>query len=299
MRVYNLSLLFVLLSSALLVVADSDPRLTVNPNDYDTLSLPNTDTIPLDYSEFEQEDKILERRRGGGGRGGGGGSRSGSGRNGGVGGVGVGGGVGRGGQTQRTSSNKFSKGQNYGSKTNSASNSNVGGSTSAGSGSPRSFGSYYGGGAVVPYSAGRRSNSGIVPVVLAGAALGAISGLLIAGAFAYPFTRQYNFHNDTSGRNERLPVTCICEKYQVCGCDETGDEKFLNQMYNQASDTDPWVSKVADLNGRRTLILNGTLMNGTTAPGGSDDENAAMALNINWKANAAILMAVVAALTVV
>lgn len=70
-------------------------------------------------------------------------------------------------------------------------------------------------------------------------------------------------------------------------------------MYNQASNTEPWVSKVADLNGRRTLILNGTLMNGTTAPGGSNDENGAMALNINWKVNTAILMVVVAALTVV
>jgi hypothetical protein len=229
MRAYNLTLLFVLLSSALLVVADSDPRLS-NSNNYDTQSLPNINSVSLPNSESEQHENILEKRRGGGGRGGG--STGGSGRNGGgrpagppartnrydhwfsrPGGsrvVGYRGGA----RTQRTSP-KSTKGQYYGSKTNSGSNSNSGGSTSAGSGSPRGFGSYYGGGAAVPYSAGKKSNSGIVPIVLAGAALGAVSGLLVAGAFAYPFNRQYNFHNDTSGRNERLPVTCICEQYKV------------------------------------------------------------------------------------
>lgn len=232
MRAYNLTLLFVLLSSALLVVADSDPRLT-DSNNYDTQSLPNINSDSLPNSESEQHENILEKRRGGGGRGGGGGgSKGGSGRNGGgrpagppsrtnrydhwfsrPGGsrvVGYRGGA----RTQRTSP-KSTKGHYSGPKANSGSNSNSGGSTSAGSGSPRSFGSYYGGGAAVPYSAGKKSNSGIVPIVLAGAALGAVSGLLVAGAFAYPFNRQYNFHNDTDGKNERLPVTCICEQYKV------------------------------------------------------------------------------------
>ncbi|KAL1958874.1 hypothetical protein VTO42DRAFT_3711 [Malbranchea cinnamomea] len=207
----------------------------------------------------------LERRRGGGGgRGGGSGGGSG-GRSGGGGSSG-----GRGGSTPPGSSP----------------NSNIGGKSHSGSGSPRSYGggSYYAGGSSVPYTAGLRSPLGIVPFFLPLGALAFFPGIWLYGAYAYLMSHTYHYHNSASGKNDTLPITCLCQQYSVCGCDDNRNSTYLNSLFN---DTDangiPRNSStlvVANVNGTTGIYINGTLRNGTTAPDPSIRDDGAVPVKL-------------------
>lgn len=224
-------------------------------------------------SEIVSPDHTLERRKGGGGRSGG--SSSGS------------------------SSSSSSGGSSGGSSGRTSTSSNSGGSTSAGSGSPRSYGGgrYYAGGVAVPYSAGKRTPKGLTPgLLLAPAAVLLIMpGLWLYSAYPYYYTNPYRFYNQsadndndndrrslwirqTQGRNESLPVVCLCQEYSVCGCEENEDQQYLDELVGNGSYAalDKSLVTVSDVNGTRTLVLNGTLPNGTTAPGGEDGAAASL-----------------------
>ncbi|CAO2657932.1 Nn.00g071920.m01.CDS01 [Neocucurbitaria sp. VM-36] len=210
-------------------------------------------------------DHTLEKRKGGGGRGGGGGS-SGGGRSGGS----------SSGGSSRTSSSSFS-----------------GGSTRSGSGPSRAFGNgrYYGGGAAVPYSAGSRTPKGL----LAGALiapfliLAVFPGIWLYNVYPYHYNNPYRFYNQSAinntnsnskratGANETLPVLCLCQEFSVCGCDENDDQQYLDDLVGNGSyaSLNKTLVTVSDVNGTKTLVLNGTLPNGTTAPGGTDDDEGA------------------------
>jgi len=227
----------------------------------DAASLPNTDALSIfqgrssnapQSSEILASEHALERRKGGGGRGGGSsGGSSGGGRTGG-----------------------------------STGGSTGGGATRGGSGPPRTFGGggYYGGGAATPYRAGGRTPKGLIagaliaPVLL----LAVMPGLWLASVYPYHFNNPYRFNNETdpNGANTTLPVLCLCQENSPCGCDENSDTQYINDLVGNGSY--PALNKtlvtVADVNGTRTLVLNGTLPEGTTAPGG--DESAAMPLHV-------------------
>jgi hypothetical protein len=169
-------------------------------------------------------------------------------------------------------------------------------------------GRYYGGGATTPYTAGSRSPLGIaaVPLALGVAALAVYPGLWIYGAYAYPYSHPYTFYNRTAsanstnstntrrdildeyptllirqsedtGVNETKPVTCLCAMYAECGCDDNGNTTFLDSIIGDGTYSNLNLSlvNVADINGTSTIVLNGTLPNGTTASGGTDNANAA------------------------
>ncbi|KAJ4128286.1 hypothetical protein NW754_002278 [Fusarium falciforme] len=193
------------------------------------------------------EHELFKRRGGGGGGrgGGGGGSQSGS-RSGG-------------------SSSSF---KNNG---GSSRTSNVGGGSRGGSGPQPNFagGRYYPGGAVAPYRSGNRSpGGGILPFVLVGSALAFWPGVWLYGAYMYPYTHQYHFHNDTSDRDEIRDVVCGCGQYEVCGCDDNNDTAYYDQLIGNGS----WealnksVVTVAEYKGKMAILINGTLPNGTTVP---------------------------------
>jgi len=57
-----------------------------------------------------------------------------------------------------------------------------------------------------------------------------------------------------------MPVECLCEQYQECGCDDNGDTAYLSDLValNQTNTT-----AFAIVNGTQTLLVNGTLANGT------------------------------------
>jgi hypothetical protein len=230
-------------------------------------------------SELVSPDHTLERRKGGGGRGGG--SSGGS--------SGSSGGRSGGGSPGRTSTT-----------------SNAGGSTSAGSGRPRSYGGgrYYGGGAVTPYSAGSRTPRGLVPgaLILPATMLLIMPGLWLYSTYPYYYNNPYRFYNQsatnndndndndrralwtrqTQGANETLPVMCVCQEFSVCGCDENDDQQYINDLVGNGSYAalDKTLVTVSDVNGTKTLVLNGTLENGTTAPGGSDEDSAAINMKV-------------------
>jgi hypothetical protein len=240
-------------------------------------SLPSTDALSIlegqssnapRSSDIFAPEHALERRKGGGGRGGGGSSGGSSG--------GRTGGSSSGGSPGRTSPS-----------------SNTGGATRSGSGPPRTFGGggYYGGGAAVPYRAGGKTPKGLIagaliaPVVL----LAVMPGLWLASVYPYHYNNPYRFNNETetnatnpNGTDTTLPVLCLCQENNPCGCDENSDTKYINDLVGNGSY--PALNKtlvtVADVNGTRTLVLNGTLPDGTTAPGGTDDESAAMSLYV-------------------
>jgi len=89
--------------------------------------------------------------------------------------------------------------------------------------------------------------------------------------YYYPYTHPYVFQNRTSNQNETRPVACACDETAECGCDDNDDPDFLNEHIGNGS----WAAlnqsqaTVADVNGTRTILLNGTLPEGTTAPSDS------------------------------
>ncbi|CZS99133.1 uncharacterized protein RAG0_07595 [Rhynchosporium agropyri] len=197
--------------------------------------------------------------------------------------------------------------------------SNVGGSTRTGSGVTPRFGGKYGGGASTPYKAGGVSPRGIAPVFLGVAALSILPGLWLYGAYGYGYHNPYSFRNRTARRNgtnttdtptrdyvqlitrlvsrqedagvsETKPVTCLCAEYAVCGCDDDGNYTFLDSIIGDGDYfklNTSLVNVANDANGTSTIYLNGTLPNGTTAAGGTEEADGSSA-NANGPTNAAL-----------
>lgn len=206
-------------------------------------SSPNTDISARDASPLESYNALEKRKGGGGGRGGSGGGSSGGG--------------GRGGYSYSPSSM-------------------AGGRTISGSGTPKSYGNRYTGGAVVPYPAGAGSPSrGILPYALPITALAFFPGIWLYGSvFAYPYGYPYHWYNN--GQNHTTNVTCLCQQYQVCGCDPTDNSTFLDQVIlnGTAEPVNSTNVRTVDFgNGSVSTFINGSLENGTTADGGTDPSN--------------------------
>lgn len=215
----------------------------------------HTDVNPRQPDEHVANE-LWKRRGGGGGGGRGGGSSGSSGSSGGSGGRG-------------------------------STSSSAGGRTTTGSGPAPAYGGgkYYGGGAAVPYKAGGRSPSGINPVFLgAGAALAFWPGLWLYGAYMYPYSHHHSYYNASSKQNETKPVTCGCDPYLVCGCDENGDPQFLSDIVGNGTNLNSTLVAVGTVDGVQRILINGTLPNGTTAAGGTEDPNAGAGLQTMLRA---------------
>ncbi|RYP83969.1 hypothetical protein DL770_005271 [Monosporascus sp. CRB-9-2] len=237
-------------------------------------AIPSTDETALETRtqpesqlsgrSIDQEQEELWKRRGGGGGGGrGGGSSSG------------GSGSGRGSSGGGSSSGRGSSG------------SNAGGRTTTGSGPRPAYGrggAFYAGGARVPYRAGARSPGGVAPYLVAGAGLGFLGGAYLAGGsyYMYPYHNQYYYRNATTDRNETKPVVCACQADGVCSCDDNGDQEYFNSIIGDGS-YEGLNKSVVDVvrnetDDRTYIYINGTLPNGTTADGGTEDLNAGAGL---------------------
>lgn len=229
-----------------------------NRDTHNVISIPDASTFDPALSNQLEKNQLEKRRGGGGGRGGGssGGSSSG-GRTGSSGGGRV-----------PTSDNSFS------------SSSNLGGRTRDGSGSPPSYGGRYVGGAAVPYTAGAR-RGGIAPFLLPIGALAIFPALWLFPVYAYPYNGYYGYNwRDENGRNRTANVTCLCQEYSVCGCEDPSDSNktaLAQQLTNGTGTGAPVNTTTVRLvdygNGNTTAYINGTLENGTTAPGGTDPSN--------------------------
>lgn len=80
-----------------------------------------------------------------------------------------------------------------------------------------------------------------------------------------------------TGVNETKPLRCLCAAYQECGCDDNGNTTFLDSLIGDGSYAalNKTLVDVVDMNGISTIVLNGTLPNGTTIAGGTENANGA------------------------
>ncbi len=141
-------------------------------------------------------------------------------------------------------------------------------------------------------------------------------GLWLYSVYAYPYSRPYYYRNssrlrdddDDDDLNDRrlairqapaengtvqpLPVLCLCQQYSVCGCDDNSDSEFLNSLLPNGTASpqlNETLVRISDVNGTRTLVINATLPNGTTAPGGEDEEGEITAGSTTSKAARTVL----------
>ncbi|KAI9372012.1 hypothetical protein BJX61DRAFT_471427 [Aspergillus egyptiacus] len=267
MRLAFATTITLLLSSAVTSLSVPPSQLAVRHGDVISSA---RDAAALEERYLEGRD--LEKRRGGGGRGGGGGGSG-------------GGGGGRGGGSRPGSSN--------GRPGSTSPNSNVGGYSSSGSGPRPTYGrggGFYGGGSVVPYASGARSPLGIVPFFLPIAALAFFPGIWLYGAHVYPYHNPYRYINETNGRNESMPVICLCERYQVCGCDDNNNNTYYESLFSGTQPKNASIVRVSDVNGTQTIAINGTLPNGTTV---ADPDSSATALSLMQSSGYWIMVAIV------
>lgn len=130
----------------------------------------------------------------------------------------------------------------------------------------------YGGGATSAYTAGRRSPLGILPLGLGLATAALIfPGLWLYSVYNYPYSHSYRFRNGTRNRTTTkrqeqgvlLPVTCLCQQYNACGCDDDGNTTYLDSIIGDGTNLNDSLVHIGPVNGTQTVVLNGTLPNGT------------------------------------
>ncbi|KAM7182569.1 hypothetical protein V8F33_014210 [Rhypophila sp. PSN 637] len=138
--------------------------------------------------------------------------------------------------------------------------SNVGGRTTTGSGPHPAYSgrSYYGGGASVPYKAGSPSTSGISPFRL---------GAGVAGLTFWP-------------GNETRSVICRYDPYLPYACDDNTNSTYMLDLIGNGSyaGRNKSIITLANVNETETILINGTLPNGTTAAGSTKYPNAGASL---------------------
>jgi len=149
----------------------------------------------------------------------------------------------------------------------------TGGTSGGSSGAPKSGvspsyggGSYYGGGSRSAYSAGGRSPLGLLPLgILPIVALGFFAGAWLYPAYEYPYSHPYSFYNQSANQNQTKNVLCLCQQYSDCGCDDNTNSTFLDPIIGNGnpSSFNQSLVRVANINGSDTIVLNGTLPNGT------------------------------------
>ena len=72
--------------------------------------------------------------------------------------------------------------------------------------------------------------------------------------------------------NQTLFVNCLCQRYSICGCDNNSDNTYLydligNSNYAALNKT---LIMISIVNKTRTIAINNTLPNGTTASNNID-----------------------------
>lgn len=62
-------------------------------------------------------------------------------------------------------------------------------------------------------------------------------------------------------------MTCLCERYSACGCDDANNSTFLDGIIGDGNlaNLNKSLVNVGNVNGTKTIVLNGTLPNDTVA----------------------------------
>ncbi|KAG7402701.1 hypothetical protein Forpe1208_v017033 [Fusarium oxysporum f. sp. rapae] len=129
-------------------------------------------------------------------------------------------------------------------------------------------GRYYPGGSTISYNAGAVSPGGIAPYMLGRAALAFWPGTWLYGAYVYPYTHSYHYHNETSDKHEERSLLCGCSRYEYCACDDNNSIQYFNELIGNGSydALNKSIVNVAEVNGTVTILINGTLSNNTVLP---------------------------------
>jgi len=88
----------------------------------------------------------------------------------------------------------------------------------------------------------------------------------------------------------------LCAQYQECGCDDNNDSSYLDSVVGNGTNLNSTLARVNNVNGTQTLLINGTLPNGTTASGGTTSGASRLdgwAAVSGWWMTAAIVTAIV------
>lgn len=113
-----------------------------------------------------------------------------------------------------------------------------------------------------------------MPFVLIGGALAFWPGVWLYGAHMYPYNYVHHYHNATTDKNETAKVLCGCAENEVCGCDENNSTAYYDDLLGNGSyqALNKSVVNIGTYKGDKTILINGTLPNGTTADGPDDDD---------------------------
>lgn len=121
-----------------------------------------------------------------------------------------------------------------------------------------------------------------------GAAALIFPGLWLYSVYNYPYTNQYRFHNGTRNRTTTkrqeqdvmLPVTCLCQQYNACGCDDNGNTTYLDSIVGDGTNLNSSLVHIGPVNGTQTVVLNGTLPNGTDTSASSSSSGGAISQRV-------------------
>ena len=119
---------------------------------------------------------------------------------------------------------------------------------------------YYDGGSRVPYRAGMKAPCGLMPFYANSSAMPYNWGP--DGEYCYLLNHTAPALPTNPAHNTTDPILCVCQNYNLCGCDNTGGSYQI-----------PSTVKYSIINGTEYAIVNGTLENGTTAPAQSSAES--------------------------
>ncbi|KAL8965218.1 MAG: hypothetical protein Q9197_006622, partial [Variospora fuerteventurae] len=108
------------------------------------------------------------------------------------------------------------------------------------------------------------------------------SGQKIAACvYNYPYTNSYRFRNGTRNRTTTekrqeqdvvmLPITCLCQEFNPCGCDDNEDTTYLDPIIGDGTNLNSSLVHIGPVNGTQTVVLNGTLPNGTDSSDSSSE----------------------------
>jgi hypothetical protein len=95
--------------------------------------------------------------------------------------------------------------------------------------------------------------------------------------------------------NQTKGVLCLCQEYTACGCDQNDDSTYLNSIVGNGSESglNNTLVRVANVNGTDTIVINGTLDNGTdTGSAASGMVGGRMSWMAGWLAIAAVTFCV-------
>jgi len=121
---------------------------------------------------------------------------------------------------------------------------------------------YYDGGSRVPYRAGMQAPCGLMPFYANSSASWMPYNWGPDGEYCYLLNHTAPALPTNPAHNTTDPILCVCQNYNLCGCDNTGDSYQI-----------PSTVKYSIINGTEYAIVNGTLENGTTAPAQSSAES--------------------------